>query len=141
MTQSREQARFRIGAALVIASGILTVTGAFAPLSGPMTWLGDLLVWPLDGAQTGQAAETRLLAAIGGGVMVGWGLMLWQLAGEMMARAPGPVRRIIRISIVAWFVLDSAGSLAAGAAPNLIGNLVFLALFLWPAPAARTRPA
>ena len=35
-------------------------------------------------------------------------------------------------SVALWFLIDSTGSLAAGAPLNILGNLVFLAMFLWP---------
>ena len=64
--------------------------------------------------------------------MIGWGLMLWHLAGPIMDLAPRQTRRAILTSVLAWFVADSAGSLAAGAWLNLVGNLVFLILFALP---------
>jgi hypothetical protein len=69
--------------------------------------------------------------------MVGWGLMIWQLAGEPLERAPDAVRAIIRNSVLAWFVVDSAGSIAAGAPLNVLPNLAFVALFLLPMRSAR----
>lgn len=123
----------------------LKVAAAFAMVFGGLIWLGahpatapvptffsDLLFWPLDRVQTGAADEARLLSAICGGVMVGWGLMLWTLAGEGMRVAPALTKRLILTSIWVWFVVDSAGSVLAGAPLNVLGNLVFLALFTLP---------
>lgn len=122
----------RIGAGLVMASGLLVALMAHPATGAGTAVLVDLLVWPLDGAETGAAAETRLLAAIGGGVMAGWGWMLWRLAGAPLEAMPAEVRRLVVGSTALWFVVDSAGSLAAGAPLNLAGNLVFLALLTVP---------
>jgi hypothetical protein len=132
MTHDGKRGWLRAGAALVLASGALVVLGAHPLTAFPARLLADLLFWPLDGLQTGLAGETRLLAAIGGGVLIGWGVMLWQLSGEMFDRAPEAVGRIIRTSVIAWFVVDSTGSFASGAWLNVVANLVFLALFLVP---------
>jgi len=137
MTHEKRRLWLRAGSALVIASGALIGLGAHPATAELARLIADLLFWPLDGVQTGNAEETRLLAAIGGGVMIGWGLMLWQLAGEGMNRAPELSRRLIILSVLGWFLTDSAGSLAAGAPLNVLGNLVFLALFLVP---LRTAP-
>ena len=126
MTREKQLIWLRAGAVLVIASGVLVGFGSHPATAGLARLLADVLFWPLEGVQTGAADETRLLAAIGGGVMIGWGLLLWQLAGEPSAW------RVIRMSVIAWFVADSAGSLAAGAPLNVVGNLVFLALFMIP---------
>ena len=97
-----------------------------------MMLLADLLIWPLDGAQTGAASETRLMLAIGGGVMAGWGWMIRQLAGAPMARDPAGMRGLIRQSAVLWFVIASTGSVLAAAPLDAVANLGFLALFRFP---------
>jgi hypothetical protein len=127
-----EQKGLRLAAAVTVGTGLALALAASPALNLPMRLLADLLIWPLDQAQSLTAAETRLAFAVGGGVMVGWGWMIWQLAGAPMERAPQEVRVIIRTSVLAWFLVDSAGSIMAGAALNVVANLVFLALFLVP---------
>jgi hypothetical protein len=140
MHRKSQRTWLRIGAGMVIASGLLVAPAAHPATGGPAVLLADLLFWPLDGAQTGAAGEARLLAAIGGGVMVGWGWALWLLAGEGMDRAPDLARRIILGSVGLWFVVDSTGSIAAGAPLNVVGNLAFLVVLvlpLWRGPVTR----
>ena len=129
---SGEQRGLRLAAGVTMAAGLGLALAAIPALNLPVRLLGDVLIWPLDGGETLAAPETRLGFAISGGLMLGWGLMIWQLAGEPLARAPEAIRGSIRASVLAWFMLDSAGSVAAEAALNVVGNLVFLALFLWP---------
>ena len=129
----------RIGAAFVLASGLLVLSGAHPATGGLLRLCADLLFWPIDGQQASLTDTARLLAAIGGGVMLGWGLMIWQLA-PLLSTAPGPTRRAILSAVILWFVADSFASVMAGAWANVAGNLVFLALFTWPlrtAPSAR----
>jgi hypothetical protein len=128
-----EQRALRFAAATtLILPGLFGVVSAHAPLSGAMGTVLDAVYWPLDQAQGLMAEETRLLTAILGGIITGWGVMIWQLAGAPLARDGALVRPIIRNAIVTWFVLDSTGSLLAGAPLNVAANLVFLAMFLVP---------
>lgn len=127
-----EQTGLRFAALVTCTTGLALALAAFPALNLPARLLADVLIWPLDGSQTLAAPETRLPLAIGGGVMLGWGLMIWHLAGEPMRAAPDTTRPIIRTSILAWFVVDSLASVAAGAALNVVANAAFLALFLIP---------
>ena len=136
-----EQKGLRFAAGVTMVTGLALALSAVPALNIGVRLLTDLLVWPFDGAETLAASETRLALAIGGGVMLGWGLMIWQLAGEPLERAPEAVRGIIRASVLGWFLVDSAGSAAAGAALNVVPNLVFLALFLLPMRKARAAVA
>lgn len=115
--------------AIVIGFGILTVFGAWPSTAGPILFLLDFVIWPLDGAQSGAATELRLALAISGGIMAGWGILLWQLSTQLYPREPNLGRRLILTSIGVWFVIDSLGSIAAGVPLNALLNTGFLVLF------------
>lgn len=119
-------------AAVTLLTGLAFALAAWPPLAGPIRLLADLLIWPFDGAETLAAPETRLGLAIGGGVMAGWGVMIWQLAGAPYASNPGESRRMVLPSALGWFAVDGIASILAGAALNVVANLGFLALFLVP---------
>lgn len=127
--------------AIVAGFGVI-VAGAGVPgLSHIALFLLDLLIWPLDGAQSLLAQEVRFIAAIGGGVMVGWGVMIWMIAPLMRGHAT-IIRSVVAWSIGTWFIVDSAGSVLAGVPANVLGNLAFVALFaLALRPPAKTRSA
>jgi hypothetical protein len=127
-----EQKGLRFAAAVTMAFGMALALAAFPPLGVPMIVLADILVWPLDGAETGTAPGIRLVLAIAGGVMAGWAWLIWQLAGAAMARDPDSIRPLIRQSLILWFAVDSFASVLAGAPLNAVANLAFLALFLIP---------
>jgi len=92
----------------------------------------DRILWPLDGADMETTAGMRLLSAIGGGVMFGWGVTLWYVAGPVLEADSGLAKRILTAGILSWFALDSVGSVIAGAPLNLLGNLLFLIAFMVP---------
>ena len=122
----------KAASALVIGFGILSVLAAHPASSGLFQILIDMIFWPLDGAESLSAPATRLMSAIGGGLMVGWGLMLSMVATRLYPREPDLARMMILTSIGAWFVVDSAGSIAAGAPLNALFNFVFLLMFVGP---------
>ncbi|NJO38016.1 MAG: excinuclease ABC subunit A [Rhizobiales bacterium] len=97
-----------------------------------MSFLADLIFWPLDGGQTIASEPGHLLAAIAGGVMAGFGVLLYLLATHLYPKEPDLARLLISASIGVWFLVDSLGSIAAGAPLNAVLNIGFLALFLIP---------
>lgn len=129
---TREQRGLRFAAGVTMGFGLMTALAALPQLAAPTVMLADILIWPVDGAETGSLPEARLLYAIAGGVLTGWGWMIWLLAGEAMDRQPELVRAIIRQSLLLWFAVDSTGSVLAGAPLNVLANGAFLALFLVP---------
>ena len=94
-------------------------------------FLADLILWPIDGGQI-LTAESRLLSAILGGVMLGIGTTLVVLVARFYPRDPELVRTVILAGVWVWFVADSLGSLAAGAPLNVLLNAGFLLAFLIP---------
>lgn len=136
----------------------LLVTGFVIAFYGPMLTLAtvetlaeparlvlDLLSWPLDGAQTFADPSMRFLAALSGGFLVGWGVMVWCLRAWVYDVAPEAVRRTVVIGALSWFVFDSVGSVLSANPSNVFFNILFLLLAIgpmWiPERQARTQPA
>ena len=122
----------KAGSAFTIAVALLIAAAAIPALSAPTVWLFDLVIFPLDGAQSLGGVDVRLLCAITGGLMAGLGVLMWLVATEVFARDPLLGRALILKSIATWFVIDSSMSIAAGAPLNVIGNLGFLLVFVLP---------
>lgn len=124
--------------ALRTASGILMAFGAMGilatiPATASITYfMADLVFWPLDGAPHNDAPEINLLWAIAGGLLAGWGLMLWQITTHLYPSHPDLVRRIILSSLGLWFIIDSSGSILSGAPLNAVFNIGFLLMFYVP---------
>ena len=128
------------------------VVGSFAPVFflGTMTATAeparlalDLLAWPYDGLQSFAEPTTRFLSALTGGFLIGWGVMIWMLSIHAYDKAPEAVRRSVLAGSLAWFVLDCAGAVAAGAASNVGFNVIVLLLAVGPLwrPARNFSPA
>jgi hypothetical protein len=132
MNQDTTLRWLKFGSALTIFFGILVAAAATPFGAMPTQFLADLIFFPIDGAQDISAPETRLMSAIGGGVMAGWGVLLWMLSTQLFPSDQRLAARLIIASIVTWFVIDSAGSIIAGAPLNAAFNVSFLFIFCVP---------
>jgi hypothetical protein len=119
--------------AVVVGSfGPIFFLGTMASTSEAARWTLDLLSFPLDGLQTYSDPTTRFLSALTGGFLFGWGVMIWCLRQWVYDVAPEVVRRAVVIGILAWFSLDSAGSIASGTPSNALFNSLVLILAIGP---------
>lgn len=132
MTRQSTMTWLKVGSILVMLFGVLSFLSLFGLTSSLMTFLVDLIFWPVDGAQSIGGAENQLLLAIFGGIMMGWGVMLWQITTQLYPRDPILARSLILTSIGVWFVVDGVGSILAGAPLNAVLNLSFLIVFFVP---------
>ena len=137
MTQDTTILWLRAGSGLMIFFGVLIAIATIPAAAAPVEFLADLIFFPLDGAQDVGAPETRLMSAISGGLLIGWGLMMWMLASRLYPQDPGLAKQLIVTSIVAWFIVDSTGSILSGALLNALFNVSFLLIFCVPLWLAR----
>lgn len=122
----------KAASAVVIAFGFLIALAVVPAAAGPTAFLIDLVFWPVDGAEGLAGPDMRLLSAITGGLSVGWGTMTWLVATRLFLREPALARGVILTSVGAWFIVDSLGSVAAGAPLNAVLNVGFLLAFVLP---------
>lgn len=117
------------------------VVGSFGPVfslavgestSGPARWTLDLLNGPGGDSESFVAGTTQFLTALTGGFLLGWGVMILCLRAWVYDLAPEPVRRAVVAGLLAWFVLDSAGSIASGNPWNAAFNVVVLLVAVGP---------
>jgi len=122
---------------IIGAFGPVFALGTMEPTLEPARLSLDILTWPIDGDITLAHAETRFLAALTGGFLLGWGVTIFCLARWVHPLAPDPVRKCVLAGLCAWFLLDSAGSIASGNATNVPFNMIVLLLaagpLWWPA--------
>lgn len=131
---SREFHKFwlKVTAIVVGSFGPVFFLGTMAPTLEPARLTLDLLSWPIDGATTYASPDTRFLSALTGGFLLGWGVTIWCLSSWVYDLAPEPVRKTVLAGVIAWFLLDSAGSLASGNASNAAFNVAVLLLAVGP---------
>ncbi len=117
------------------------VVGSFGPIfflgtmfstSELARWSLDLLSWPVDGLQNYEAPTTRFLSALTGGFLFGWGVCIWFLQKWVYDSNPEGVRKSVLAGLLAWFLLDSSGSIASGNSSNVVFNIIVLLLAVGP---------
>ncbi len=118
------------GVVIAIAGPVFSVATASA-LEAPAELTLDLLNGPGGDAEE-FAGTTHFLTALTGGFLLGWGVMVLCLRQWAFDTAPEGVRRSVLAGLLAWFVMDSAGSIASGNAWNALFNVGVLALAVGP---------
>lgn len=113
------------------AFGVILAASAFEATDGPTRWLFGLLN---NRVAFDPDAHTQFSLAVLGAVTIGWSLTL--LAAVQAAHQLGDQARsvwiLITSSVVVWYVIDTALSLATGFGLNAIPNTLFLMAFLLP---------
>ena len=121
---------------LRIASVVTIATGVIASLAshpdGDFIWraLFDVLKGFDPQSPTSFTSDNYATNAVLGGVMIGWGPLMYGLSSEEIFNER--LRRIFIQSLIAWFLCDSAGSFAAGLPGNVLLNTLFILMFLPP---------
>lgn len=121
-----------MSAVVIGVFGPVFALGTVGATTEPARVTLDILAWPVDGAQDYSAGTTRFLSALTGGFLLGWGVTILCLRSWVYDLAPEGVRRSLVVGALAWFVLDSLGSLASGNASNAAFNVVVLLLVVGP---------
>ncbi len=132
MTTRMSSMWLKAASVVTILTGVICALASHSSAGGPWLYLFDVLKWPIDGNPAVFNADTRAVNAVLGGVMVGWGVLMFSLSNERMMTAAPNVPRMMTISLLAWFLVDSVGSWAAGLPGNIALNVAFLVMFLPP---------
>ena len=132
MTQQSHKSYLKITAFVIASFGPIFFLGTMLATSEPARWTLDFLSFPVDGLQNYDAATTRFLSALTGGFLLGWGVCVWCLQQWVYDLAPEGVRKAVLSGLLAWFILDSSGSIASGNASNAVFNVIVLLLAVGP---------
>ncbi|MFY7992354.1 MAG: hypothetical protein ACOVP4_03600 [Bacteriovoracaceae bacterium] len=130
MTLNQSIKFLKISSLLTILTGLVSSLASSVLTQKPWLLLFDLLTWPLDGSPANFSSEAFALNAVLGGVMIGWGVLMFYVSDEL-PRSPKLVKGFF-ISLICWFVSDSIGSYVSGIYGNIILNVLFLLLFIVP---------
>lgn len=120
--------------------GVVLIGGAFEATSGPTRMLFGVL--NPDAPPLVPDEPMRFSLAVLGAVTLGWSITLHAAieAAEMLGARGEPIWRLVTLSVVVWYVVDSALSVATGYGLNVAPNTLFLATYLLPALRGRRAP-
>lgn len=140
MTPRLSAALLRAISAAFFFSGLVFALPAFAPIGAPGILFLDILKWPLDGDPGALGQDARWLSAVGGGLLAGLAALSFLIVAPAIERGDGEARRGAIAAILVWFLIDSAGSIAAGVASNAVFNALFAGVYLLPLVALKAPP-
>ena len=141
MTETQAASAIRFISVVFFVTALIFASGAFASIDGASILLHDFLDWPPDGATAEYTREARWFSAIGGGVFAGLCALFYFVVAPLVAEGDLRARRGVIIAMLTWFVIDSAGSIAAGVASNAVFNVLFLFMIIGPVLAIRPAEA
>ena len=104
----------------------------FAEINIPARIILDLSDWPIDSLSVPLDKNTMWLSAIGAGLLGAVAIFLGGVVVPALKKGNRAVIRTTIIAMIVWYVIDSAGSIAAGVSSNVFFNSVYLALVLTP---------
>ncbi len=132
---------------LVVAAFSLSLLLAPALLRQFFSWIMYASPGVIDGYPDQTVAYITLMHGVLGAVMLGWAtLMLWIVCGPFR-RAEPSAWGMLSVSLMVWFVPDTAFSLWTGFWQNAVFNVIFAVAYAVPLlcsyscfgpPAART---
>ena len=126
-------ARFlRIISYLMIINAVIWGLAPFDQFNAPAHFYLDLLDWPPGDAPAELDRNTKWLSAIGAGLLMALAVMLLGITCPALDEGDKRTVRVTAIALMVWFVIDSAGSIAAGAPANVFFNTVYLIPMLVP---------
>jgi len=116
------------------------VVGSFGPVFSLGTTIktSNFPSWTLDvlsrsmGTHNYEAPTTRFLTALTGGFLFGWGICILFLRQWVYDKAPNETRKAVVAGLLAWFILDSTGSIVSGNSINALFNVFVLLLAVGP---------
>lgn len=120
---------------LLTALGLFFWTAIIPPLDGGVRAFYAAIGHP-PGDDLFAAPAMRLTASLLGAVTAGWGLTMVAAA---RAAAGASLARSVGAAVIAWYLVDSGASIAAGYPLNALSNTVFAALFFAPLAAMARR--
>jgi hypothetical protein len=132
MTKQFHKAYLKFTAIVIGSFGPIFFLGTMIATSEPARWSLDLLSFPLDDLQNYEAPTTRFLSALTGGFLFGWGVCVWCLQKWVYDIASEEVRKSVLTGLLAWFCLDSAGSIASENPSNALFNAIVLLIAVGP---------
>lgn len=116
------------------AIGVCVFGASMALFPPPTQLLFNWMIFGDDATPFTSAADDYIefVYGITGAVMLGWGLMMLIIVRGPFKNGDPFAWQLIAVPVLAWYVLDTAFSLASGYPENAVLNTVFLLALMTP---------
>ena len=132
MTKKIHKLWLKVTATALFSYAFLFALGAIKKFEEPIRFVLDISNFPLDNVENYNAPTTVLLSAIIGGILAGWGIMIWLMSVWFYDKSPEQVRKTVLISTLTWFFVDSIACIVSGNVSNAITNVPLLLMLVGP---------
>lgn len=120
---------------IAILFGLYSILWGLAPfesLNLPARLILDVSDWPFDKTSAVLDKNTMWLSSIGAGLLLAISIILGGIVAPAIKHKDKHIIRIAILAMVAWYLVDSIGSIAAGVSSNVVFNTFYLLLVLIP---------
>jgi len=127
--------RSKLMMAVAIIFAVYSLFWSLAPYTSinlPARFILDLADWPVDNLSTPLDRNTMWLSSISAGLLGAISIFLGGIVAPALKDGNKPVIKTTIYAMVFWFIIDSAGSIAAGVSANVFFNSIYLILVLIP---------
>lgn len=131
MTLQTHKQWLRVSSIAISAYAFFFFLGSIKGFQKPIELILDLSNWPLNGLENYEAPTSIFLSAILGGVLFGWGVLIWILS-SIYEKEPEKIRKAVLTSLISWFVVDSIGCIISHNMSNTITNIGLLLVLVGP---------
>lgn len=121
-----------------ITFAVLWWSAVFPGYDLPAKLILDISDWPIDGNYDQLEQSSRLLSAIGSGLLAGLSFLLLLVVVPEIKKGNGSVISGAIASVLAWYVVDSVGCVLIGIYSNAVLNTVYAILIIVPLLMARS---
>ncbi len=108
---------------------------ALAPYTSinlPARFLIDVIDWPLDNLSAELSRNVKWLSSIGAGLVAAFAIFLFGIVAPAIKANDTKVIQISKLAIIAWYLIDSVGSIASGVTSNAVFNTLFFIMVMTP---------
>lgn len=122
----------QVVAVIFFIYSVLWATAPFVEINLPARLILDAADWPIDSLSDPLGRDAKWLSAIGAGVLAAMSVLLGGVVAPAIRQGNVSVARMTIIAIIAWYLIDGIGSIAAGVGSNVFFNTIYLVLVLAP---------
>jgi len=118
-----------------IVFAIYSILWGLAPYDAinlPSRFILDISNWPVDNLSTSLDQNTKWLTSIAAGLLAAISVFLGGIVVPAIKENNKPIIRTTIVAMVAWYIIDSVGSVASGVPSNAFFNTIYLVLILAP---------
>ena len=119
-------------AIVFIVFSLLWALAPYTSINLPSRFIIDFIDWPLDNLSAQLSRDIKWLTSIAAGLLVAFSIFLSGVVAPAIKTNDKRIINITKLAIVAWFIIDSAGSIASGVASNAFFNSLFFILVMIP---------